>query len=102
MQRHACAHLRAPLFDSSLLDAAREVAPRFLELLYRLQRSTAVKLEQAGTEEWITWWHDPAWSRRSRLPWGADGDACVARWLDVPLPPAESPAAPEVGEGLTG
>ncbi len=88
MERHACAHLRAPLFERSILAEAQLVAPRFIELLYRLQHNDVVDITASGADGWVSWWHDKRWSQRARVPWGADGDTHIASWLRLPNEPA--------------
>ena len=86
--RHALAHVRVPFVPPDTLNRAlNHAAPRFIELLFRMQNmGTAgqVDISQSAEEEWITWWTKEEWKQEKRAPW-FNYDQNITKWLRLPI-----------------
>lgn len=82
--RHALAHLRAPLLLASAVEqvraAQRTFVPRLMEVLRRVHEGEDLDWDHVQEPGWIRWQAREPWRREDRAPW-EESEADFARWL---------------------
>ncbi len=67
-ERHMLVHSRVPLLEPSLVGTPfKRIVPRLIEVCYRLWKGTALEIESAGRDDWLTWRQELG--RDQRLAW---------------------------------
>lgn len=86
--RHALAHLRAPLLAEKAVaqaEQARDVfVPRLIEVLRRLHAGEPLEVQSAEEADWTRWQHRSPWRKEDRMPWIAKLSD-LERWLRLGL-----------------
>lgn len=86
--RHALAHLRAPLFATKAVDQARQAleifVPRLIEVLRRLHAGESIDTQDIEKNGWPCWQQKPPWRKEDRMPWTAKLSD-LERWLRLRL-----------------
>jgi len=86
--RHALAHLRAPLLAERAVEQAtqaREVfVPRLIEVLRRLHAGESLDTQGVEQGDWPRWQQEPPWRKADRMPW-IEKLSDLERWLRLRL-----------------
>jgi hypothetical protein len=86
--RHALAHLRAPLLAPKAIHQAEQArdgfVPRLIELLRRLHTAEALDIDRVEQPDWPRWMRMEPWRREDRMPW-SDKLSDLERWLRLRL-----------------
>ena len=81
--RHAVAHLRAPLSGKAVAEvrkACDSFVPRLMEALRRVHNGEDLDWNQVELPDWARWKDTKPWRRVDRAPW-AERQADLERWL---------------------
>lgn len=86
--RHALAHLRAPLLAERAIEQAAQArdvfVPRLIEVLRRLHAGEPLDMQSVGEADWTRWQRVSPWRKQDRMPWTAKLSD-LERWLRLRL-----------------
>lgn len=86
--RHALAHLRAPLLAPKAIQQAQQArdrfVPRLIEVLRRLHTGETMEMSCIDQPDWPRWQRMQPWRREDRVPW-SEKLSDLERWLHLRL-----------------